>query len=143
MLALLLFFAGRVSVLWQQYEKPEPLKRVEEINRPVPLIQIDEIKDGKLVGIVNDPRIRIRSGKNIAFLDEEKKFEIDITHLGISGSAEEKGKVPEGAKFVASKKGKYFYVLDSASAKRLSPKNLLFFTTKEEAVKAGYKERGR
>lgn len=40
--------------------------------------------------------------------------------------------------YVASKNGKYYYTFDCALAKRIAPKNQIFFASKEEAEKSGY-----
>jgi hypothetical protein len=49
--------------------------------------------------------------------------------------------IPDGAHFVASGKGKYFYSIFEPSAKNLWRNNRIFFQTAEEAVQAGYRRR--
>lgn len=51
---------------------------------------------------------------------------------------EEAVEVPEGAAFVASKDGKKFYAVDSASGKKIKADKRVYFKTEEEATEAGY-----
>jgi len=47
--------------------------------------------------------------------------------------------VPEGARFVASKRGSKYYAVDSAGGSNLAPANRIYFSSKEEAESAGYR----
>lgn len=46
--------------------------------------------------------------------------------------------VPEGMAFVASKKGKKYYAVDSAAGERIAPQNRLYFRTEVAAKAAGF-----
>jgi len=46
--------------------------------------------------------------------------------------------VPDGMKFVASKKGKYYYPVESSQARSLVPGNRVYFQDETSAQKAGY-----
>ena len=46
--------------------------------------------------------------------------------------------IPDGAVFVASKRGKKYYTVDSASATSLSPQNRVYFRSAADAEAAGY-----
>ena len=140
----LTFWFGRLSVQYQMHRNLPPMQIVEELNPKVPMIHITEISGAKIIGTVNKSEIRIASGDEVAVPFADLSFELDIQHLGFVGPRRPiiKHKIPEGARFVASKKGKYFYELDEKSAKRLSPANRKYFETEEEARKAGYKKRG-
>jgi hypothetical protein len=52
-------------------------------------------------------------------------------------SAANQAKTEESVRYVASKKSKIFHKPDCLWAKRISPENLIKFTSREEAVKAG------
>ena len=47
-------------------------------------------------------------------------------------------RVPAGMQFVASRKGKKYYAVDSAGGERIVPKNRVYFETAQEAESAGY-----
>lgn len=48
--------------------------------------------------------------------------------------------VPEGAAFVASRRGKKYYPVGSAAGDNLSPQNRIYFRSAEEAERAGYRK---
>lgn len=48
---------------------------------------------------------------------------------------------PAGMRFVASKRGKYYYRVNTAAANGLSESNRVYFGTEEEARQAGFKKR--
>lgn len=138
------FLAGRISVQIALYPEDEPIAVIEDINRSVPVVEILELKDGILRGKVNEKSIRIKAGKQLVVASPDQSFELSLSDIGLKVLSE--GPIlgaPDHAQFVASKRGKYFYALDSASAKKLSPKNLVFFQSEDDALKAGYKKRDR
>jgi hypothetical protein len=142
---VLLFWFGRLSLQYELAKQVPPIRVVPEINQKVPLVEITAIENAMLKGNVNKNGIRIKAGDAVAVLEEDLTFQLDIRSLGFTArkQPEDPAKVPEWAKFVASKRGKYFYVLDSRSAKNLSVENRVFFATEEEAKKAGYEKRER
>ncbi len=75
----------------------------------------------------------------MAVPSEDMAFELDVTHLGYLGEKRPKItiEVPEWAQFIASKSGKYYYLLTEKQAKKLSAANHLYFATKEEAEASG------
>jgi len=143
--AFFFFLSGRLSVQVELNAKVLPIRVVDEVNPKVPLVEITDIKDAKIIGTVNRAEIRISSGPHVAIPDEKKHFELPIEHLGFMSRKQPKDKaqVPSWAKFVASKKGKYFYDLSGKAAKNLSSSNKLFFATEKEAKEAGYLKRSR
>ncbi len=143
--AIFFFLSGRLSVQVEISSKVPPIHVVNDVNPKVPLVEITDVKNGKILGTVNRPEIRLSSGPSVAVPDEKKHFELSIEHLGFIGSKQPKDKalVPTWAKFVASKKGKYFYDLSGKSAKNLSPENKVFFATEQEAKEAGYAKRSK
>lgn len=142
---VLLFWAGRLSLQYQLSKQLPPIRVIPEINPKVPVVEIQEIKDATISGKVNTEKIRFKAGDSVAVPGEDKTFQLDIRPLGFVAKKqpEDPAKIPEWAKFVASKRGKYFYALDSRSAKNLSVQNRVFFATEEEAMNAGYEKRER
>ncbi len=47
--------------------------------------------------------------------------------------------VPADARWVASSRGQVYYRIGCSGARNLSPANLIYFKTEEEAQKAGYR----
>jgi len=137
----LVFWLGRLSLQYELSLHMPDIHQIGEINEKIPMVDITDIKDGKLLGTVNQPDIRLKSGSEVAVPDQDKHFELNISNLGFAAKPDPRLKVPADAKFVASKTGKYFYALDEATAKRLNPLTRVFFTTEEEAVEAGYQKR--
>jgi hypothetical protein len=142
---VLVFWFGRLSIQYEISKTVPPVQIVTEVNQKIPMIEIIDIQNAKIVGSVNKSEIRIRSGESVAVPNDEYQFELDIQHLGYIGDKRPVvvHQVPEWAQFVASKSGKYFYELDEKSAKNLSVENRVYFATQEEAVKAGFARRSR
>lgn len=46
--------------------------------------------------------------------------------------------LPDSYRFMASRRGKYYYPIKCSLAQQLSPKNRIYFLTKEEAEAKGY-----
>lgn len=139
----LFFWCGRLSLQYQLSQNVSELHEVGEINTKVPVVTIKDIQEGKIIGVVNDPGIRIKSGTEVAVPDNRNRFTLNVGHLGYVGKKDPTLKVPTDAQFVASKNGKYFYALDEATAKRLSPLTRVFFSTEEEAQAAGFEKRSK
>lgn len=139
----LIFWFGRLSVQYQIQRATPPVQSIEEINPKIPLIEITDIRDTQVFGLVNKPEIRIKSGEQVAVPDDDLQFSLNIEHLGYIGPKRPivKVTIPEWANFVASKSGKYFYEIDEQAAKQLSPENYVFFKNEEEAIASGYKRR--
>jgi len=143
--ACLIFWFGRLSVQYQLKIQAAPVQTVSEINPKIPLVEIKDIKNAKVIGTVNQSEIRIKSGERIAVPDQENNFTLDVQHLGYLGQKVPviEVSIPEWANYVASKNGKYFYELDDKSAKNLSIPNRVYFATVEDASEAGYQQRLR
>lgn len=139
----LIFWFGRLSAQYQMHRAAPPLQSVGDINPKIPMVEITDIRDAQILGSVNKPEIRIKSGEQVAVPDEDLQFSLGIEHLGYIGPKRPVVQVtiPEWANFVASKNGKYFYDIDEQAAKQLSPENYVFFKSEEEAMKAGYSKR--
>ncbi|MDP2691331.1 MAG: hypothetical protein Q8O95_02925 [bacterium] len=139
------FWLGRLSVQYQLTAQVPPIQTVADINPKVPLVNITSIEDALVHGTVNNRRIRITSGDQVAVPDTGNQFQLNIEHLGYLGEKRpiEIHQVPEWAQFVASKNGKYAYEIDDRSAKQLTVMNRVYFYTQQEAVEAGYEIRVR
>lgn len=141
----LIFWLGRLSVQYQLHRETPPIQSIEEINPKIPMVEIIDIRDAQVLGSVNTPEMRIKSGEQVAVPDKDLLFSLNIEHLGYIGPKRPivKVTIPEWANFVASKSGKYFYEIDEQAAKQLSPENYVFFKNEEEAIAAGYMRRNK
>jgi len=114
-LGLLLFFIGRYS-LFLKNEIKIPYKVVQDENQKQAILDL-------LVMIENFEEIEIHN---------------DLEIIGKIGERSDISKDLSGFLYVASKRGKKYYELNSKEAKKLSEKNKIYFKTKEEVEEAGY-----
>lgn len=108
-----------------------PPLRVVSTERPIqPVVQIDGIRNGYLEGtMLGDARFFL-GGEQVLPTESGSSFRI-LAKTFLQN--EVRVFVPEGMRFVASKKGKKYYPVTSASANNLAPQNRVYFRTEEEA----------
>lgn len=144
---ILIFWFGRLSVQYQLKKQVPPIEFVEEINPKIPLVEIMKLEGKILKGKINKSEIRITNGRTTAVPDQDNNFELKLDDENIVAEQKMPKVVDEGvpswAKFVASKRGKYFYVIDEKSLKKLKKENHRYFSTEEAAMRAGYQKRTR
>lgn len=110
-----------------------PLALVDDIRDPAPTVRIDGVRNGKLEGeILGDARF-IVGGEMV--VPTAGQFAVNASSVLINRITVH---VPEGMRFVASKKGKYYYTVTSAKGENLSPTNRVYFATEEDAANAGF-----
>lgn len=101
----------------------------------IPTVLITGIENGELIGeIRGDVRLFLGNRQIIpngsgAFRVPAGELKTDVRTIP----------VPEGMRFVASKKGKRYYPVHAKQAEGLAPKNRIYFETVEEAKAAGYR----
>ncbi len=142
---LLLAIGGLAGYAWgffhatvQQF--PE-IQIVEDTNEGVATIQFAGIEKGELRGQVTGRKARIVYGKDqFLILEPGNTFGIPVPQSSFKTSASSVN-TPADALFVASKRGKYYYSVSDPKAQELAPKNQIYFKSKEEAEKKGYKTR--
>lgn len=106
---------------------------LEITSRPVPVITLERIENGVLYISKNDAEIRIKMDEEL-FVANNNILEIPITKIL---PMLKRLPAPEGMQWVASKRGKKYWPLDSPQAFLVSAKNRIFFKTPEEAEQAG------
>jgi hypothetical protein len=112
----------------------------ETVMRMVPA---NDLAEALVAASVNDAKWFIGSWSAATKL----KKQIDVNQLGPLGPRLKKATADRGknsskqqdteTKYVASKNSKVFHKADCPSAKRILPKNLVTYATREDAVKAG------
>lgn len=100
----------------------------------VPLVALDGIRNGALIGSVSSGVRLIARGKHIV-PSPDGSFAIRDTTLLTNHIVID---IPDGMRFVASKRGTKFYPVASASAQNIVPANRVYFPDEESAWKAGF-----
>ena len=105
-------------------------------NRPKESVVIFEgVRDGKVFGSVRG-EVRVWIGDNQIMLDDDGFFAEDPGPLIVN---EISVLVPDGMKFVASKRGRKYYKISSNAGQRIVPGNRVYFRSANEAEMAGYR----
>jgi hypothetical protein len=126
---------GSVLTAWHLREPPA-MKIVEDsASADVPVVRIDGIFNGSLLGTAAGG-VRIVAGDTPVMPNASGSFSIsDPSVLSNIITVT----VPEGMNFVASKRGKKYYPVNSAGGQGIVPENRVYFKTAEDAQRAGYK----
>ncbi len=111
---------------------PSPITLRPDTRPPVPVVQIAGVRNGLLHGkIIGNARVSIgnqiftQSGVFALPAGPILKNEISVV-------------IPAWAEFVASKKGKKYYAVDSSSGRGIAPANRVYYRSQKEAEGAGY-----
>ena len=100
----------------------------------VAAVSIERFRDGALRGHAAGP-VRLFLGGKAVDVAPDGAFAADVPALRV----EEVGvAVPEGMAFVASRKGKKYYKVDSSSGERIAPQNRVYFRDEASAEAAGF-----
>ena len=102
----------------------------------VPVVKIDGIRNGNLEGKMSSG-VRLFLGDHLIQQNSSGTFSTSfnkfmVNHISVI--------VPEGMIFIASKRGKNYYRVNSSAGERISPSNRVYFKTEEEARNAGFKK---
>lgn len=108
----------------------------EERRPPIPTVSIAGIRDGNIRGSIRGDA-RLFFGETPVLPDHEGAFAVPAApfltdHVTVA--------VPQGMRFVASRRGTYYYPADSGGGARLSPENRVYFETAEDAEGAGFRK---
>lgn len=140
--ALTLILGGLMGYLLGNFQAakasfPE-ITPIQEVNRAVATVKLMEVGHGNLIGKVEGQKVRMAyNSEQILELAPGDSFEIPLDDVSLNLFYLEH-QIPEEARFIASNSGKYFYhILDKRSLS-ITPKNRVFFSTADQAEKAGY-----
>jgi len=127
--------AGRI-VSAQRVSGNAPVVMREDTREGVPVVRLDRIVNGELRGTLNGDA-RLFLGDRLVTV-QSGSFRIPANELLMNFITIE---VPEGMKFVASKKGTYYYPVASSNGEAIVPANRVYFNDEESARAAGYRGR--
>ena len=111
---------------------PQPITVVAQET----VLHLQTIENGKLIGNLQGAPVRLRIGDDEIL---ESLHEGDFTaNLVPILPMLKKIPHPDSAQYVASKRGKYYWALDSVEAAQITWKNRVFFGSREEAEEQGF-----
>lgn len=113
-----------------------PIRMIPDTRTLVPTVVIEGVANGKLTGIVRGGARFVVQGK-VVIPDGSGAFAVPATPLLVNQIAVS---VPTGMHFVASRRGKYYYPVESSAGSRLSPENRVYFLDAPSAERSGYVE---
>ena len=119
----------------QDSQAPAPIEAVDLRSPTLPVVHIEEIREGKITGTVGTGA-RLLIGSDLIAAESDGSFTVPAGSFLTNIVAI---KAPDGAAYVASKRGKNYYPLSSKNAESLKPENRIYFGSEEEAEAAGYK----
>jgi hypothetical protein len=125
---------GRYGVLVEQVSAPSIGSLRRDVHRRAPIVHLNEINNGSLVGMVGTGA-RLVIGNTVIVPNPDRTFAIAAGPFLVNVVDVV---VPDGALFVASRRGKNYYRVDSSAGRRLVPENRLYFRSAEEAEELGY-----
>jgi len=128
------FFSGNNFQKWQILDQRDP-PEIGDFSEKVPLFHFQKIENGILYGDFSGVSSRILVGEEDVFPISPGKFNFSVVEILPNLK---KIPAPQGKSFVASKRGKYFYPLDSPRAALITVKNRIFFENEEKANAAGF-----
>ena len=137
-LVLLLGFAlGTFALQMEEVSSPAPVIPLRrDLHRRAPIVHVTEINNGKIVGIVGTGA-RLMIGDSVIVPRPDRTFAIDVKPFLVNIIDVP---VPPGTHFIASRRGKNYYKVDSSAGQKLAPENRVYFRTEGEARTAGYKK---
>lgn len=126
------YIAGRVLTI-QQFADP-PFLLEPDLRPRVPVVQVEGIQEGVVMGHISGD-VRVFWGEDMIIPDGSGAFRIaDDVFLTEEVTVE----IPDGMKFVASRKGKKYYSVMSAMGERIKPENRVYFPTAGDAEAYGF-----
>lgn len=115
-----------------------------KVNDASEVLTIGQKIEAQVINIDIDERRIGLSIKALLPIDKEtlarikKEQEEEDAKAAASEDTDDTVEVPEGMNFVASKEGKKFYAVDSASGKKIKAEKRVYFKDEDEAKEAGY-----
>ena len=130
------YLLGTFVLRVEEAVSPAPItSHHRDIHRRAPIVHIEEIHNGTIVGIVGTGA-RLVIGETVIVPLPNRRFAIDASPFLVNIVDMP---VPAGMLYVASSRGKNYYPVDSSAGQNLSPANRIYFKSGADAERAGYK----
>ncbi|HPO05946.1 MAG TPA: hypothetical protein PLQ36_02440 [Candidatus Gracilibacteria bacterium] len=129
------YLIGRLSV---QLSPASPICAIETDFKPdsISTLSLQEINPQFLKGEVEGGSLRIVTENEVLEIPPAAEFKLNVSSV----FKDMISALPDDTQFFASKRGKNYYpIREEKILKNLSPENLIFFKTAEEAEKAGFR----
>ena len=117
------------------YGRTDAIRVADDDRKRVSVVMMNGIRDGKLHGFMRG-NVRFFLAGVPVVPGSSGAFTVDASNFLVHEVAVD---VPQGMRFVASRRGSRYYPVNSRSGQRLHPKNRRYFRTAEEAEMAGYR----
>lgn len=124
--------AGRI-VSAPSFSGHPPITVAAETREGVPVVLLDRIVNGELRGSVKGEARLFLADRLVTV--ESGSFRVPASELLTNFITVE---IPPGMRFVASKRGTYYYRVDSSNGDAIVPGNRVYFRDEESAKAAGY-----
>ena len=134
LLAACIYTIGFLSAHAYQAAMTDPIKIYYDVPEQVPTVHLQGIRNGEVFGTVAG-RARLVIGDQVLLKNTFTNFSVPAGPLLTHQITIE---IPEGMKYVASKRGKKLYPVTSKRVRTIPPQNRLYFVTVEEGVAAGF-----
>ena len=135
----ILFLGIFVGIILENFRQSEQkiynFSETEISEKTIPVLTFFQIENGELSGKITEGEARIQIENSEISTIKPGEFSMNITEI-LPMLREIPH--PENMKFVASKRGKKYYPIDSPRAFLVTVKNRVFFKTREEAEKKGF-----
>ena len=126
------FLLGRMIRITSQPIPPTVIRA--DLRPRIPVVRIDDIRDGQLAGISRG-EVRLFLGETLIIPSASGSFLVPAGNLLRDVATV---RAPPGMRFVASRKGRKYYPVTSPNAARLAAGNRVYFTTAKEAEGKGF-----
>lgn len=133
--SLLLACSAGLMLGWQMGDLREPVREIPDSRPLVPTLVLRGIRDGQLWGAVAGD-LRLFVGDVQVHVPASGTL---LAPAGVLLTHERTLRVPQGMRYVASRKGSRFYPVESAPAQRIAPQNRVYFPDAASARAAGYR----
>ncbi len=132
---LALLLGGLLGRIIRITSEPVPSIMFRDDHRSlIPVVRVTGVEDGSIIGSAQG-EVRVFFGDRVVIPDASGSFRVPAGDLLREVTTV---RVPAGMRFVASKRGKKFYPVTSASAAKLAPQNRVYFPDEASAERAGF-----
>ncbi len=132
------FFAGRISVKIDASSDLSPISEAAEASEILPTVTLRSIGNNAVTGSYSgDVRVM---GSTTTAEQRNGEFTVPLSDLVSTGTV---GAGPTALDtrypYVASKNSEVYHVISASASSRIKPENRVYFASKEEAEKKGFR----